>query len=176
MLKANPAPIAALALLVSVSVTGQSSLKAATKSKPQEPLISFGMTCTPQIIGPNDQVHLTIPMPHGGELGIETPTGALEYVAFYPDGLSKPEYVSTLEGPEFINRRKIDIDIKNISTARYKEKRSIHRRIFTVNGRYKIYIAKNFDDYMLPWAPWCDLEYRNPADPRPPPPRIYFLD
>ncbi len=176
MLKASPALIAALALLISITVSGPPTLKAETKSKPQEPLISFGMTCTPQIIGPNDHVHLTIPMPHGGELGIETPTGALEEVAFYLNPYEKSGYVSSIDGPEFIYRHKIDINIKTISTARYREKRSDFRRIFTVNGRYKIYIGKDFQNYMLPWAPWCDLEYRNPADPRPPPPQIYFLD
>ena len=176
MLKASLAPMAALALLISITVLGPPTLKAETKSKSQEPLISFGMTCTPQIIGPNDHVHLTIPMPHGGELGIQTPTGALEEVAFYLDASKPSEYLSTISGPEFKYRHMLDLNIKTLSAFIDLTRESKFRRIFTVNGRYKIYVAKDFQNYMLPWVPWCDLEYRNPADPRPPPKQIYFSD
>jgi hypothetical protein len=176
MLKASLAPIALLALMISGTVTGPPTPQAAARSKRHEHLVSFKMTCTPQIIGPNDRVQLTIPMPHGGELGIETPTGALEYVAFYMDSSTPSEYLSTISGPEFKYRHKVELDIKTLSTFVELTKTSKYRRIFTVNGRYKVYIAKDFEDYMLPWTPWCDLDYRNPAEPHPPPPQIYFSD
>jgi len=176
MLKSRATRVAALSLMISITVSCPLTPKAAAKSKRHEPLVSFKMTCTPQVIGPNDRVHLTIPMPHGGELGIETPTGALKYVAFYMDSSTPSEYISTIGGPEFKYRQKVELDIKTLSTFVELTKTSKYRRIFTVNGRYKVYIAKDFENYMLPWTPWCDLEYHNPADPRPPPPRIYFLD
>lgn len=175
MLKSRAIGIILLALLVSVSVSGPLT-QAAVKPKPQELLLSVGMTCTPQMIGPNDHVHLTIPMPHGGELSIQTPTGAWEKVIYYLNPRKKSGYVSSIDGPEFKYRDKVDIYINTISTIKYRKQSPNYKRIFTVNGQYQIYISGDYLDRAGRRLQFCDLKYRDPADPRPPPRRIYPSD
>ena len=141
--------------------------------------------CSPQTLGRNDTLVMTLPWPHEGRLEIKGPEPEVPYYAVIVD--SDPKGIGfrpILSGRQFEHMRRLSLKVQDIKgddhdPFKSSKKRREPKRIFTVSGIYEIYtVVLNFDEGFTIYKTKkiCEVNYIDPNYNGIRPKRHYYSD
>jgi hypothetical protein len=140
---------------------------ASSQAKPAKPLHAFGMTCSPQQLGPQDELKVQLPWPHGSDFAIEAPDGN-----YYILSVGKPDpsdpYQPPISEPAFLAMKSITLNTGTAKGLVWAHYRRPPKRIFSRNGVYTLRIAPTLETEDPLYDGICQVDYFDPADHRPP--------
>ena len=141
--------------------------------------------CSPQTLGRQDTLVMTLPWPHDGLLDIETPPPE---GAFYDViDIDEPKWVGfkpMISTPKFKRMKTLSLKIRDIKgdnfgpDVMWKTRRK-PTRVFTVSGTYTLHVVAIRTDQGFPiheGTVLCEVNYVDPSYTGPRPKRRFFSD
>jgi hypothetical protein len=98
------------------------------------------LRCSPLVLEPGSaSLRLDVPLPHGGELAVVSPSGIFYFLAHEPGGAVGLPMVPTV--PAFASLRVVMLDPRTLEGWRYRSGEGRFERVFVTPGVYEFRVA-----------------------------------
>lgn len=115
----------------------------------------FSMLCSPLLFSKDQSINITLPMPHGKAMVINTPNQGSFYIS--ADGDEPAEGDSPpIKGSSFVTMKQISLDAQTKALNAFTGKTD---RIFVKPGDYEIIVGEWLDGDEAPWQGYCRVHY-----------------
>ncbi len=117
--------------------------------------------CSPEVLGPDSTLVMTLPLRHGAGLQIEAPEPeSILYTVIMHLNPRFPGYRPMIAGQRFQNMASLALKVKDIKgddedPQVVKKSRRQPQTVFTIGGNYSVY----YESYDGPWYVLCKLHY-----------------